>query len=87
MSDKSTVVVVDPQPLFRYGVAHALANTRRFNVVGQGATADDAVSLAAQHSPKLAFMGIEPGESGLRGRRAGGRGKPANLHDRPEQSR
>lgn len=65
MDDKSTVVIVDPQPLFRFGIAHALTNTRAFNVVGQGASADDAVSLAIKHSPRLAFMDVEPSQTGL----------------------
>jgi DNA-binding NarL/FixJ family response regulator len=63
MSNRSNVVVVDPQPLFRHGIAHALANMRSFSIVGQGATADDALSLATQHAPELAFMNIDSSES------------------------
>jgi two-component system, NarL family, nitrate/nitrite response regulator NarL len=65
MTNRSNVVLVDPQPLFRHGVAHALANMRSFSIVGQGATADDAVSLATKHAPDLAFVNIDASDSGL----------------------
>jgi DNA-binding NarL/FixJ family response regulator len=65
MGTKSNVVVVDPQPLFRCGIAHALANMRAFSVVGQGGTADDALSLTTQHAPDLVVINIDASESGL----------------------
>ncbi len=65
MTDIPKVIVVDPQSLFRLGVAYGLASTRLFSVVGQGSTADDAVALVTKHSPELAVMDIQPGGSGF----------------------
>lgn len=65
MPQRSNVVVVDPQPLLRHGVTNALAGTRFFNIVGQGATAGDAVSLAATYTPELIVMDISLNDTGL----------------------
>jgi DNA-binding NarL/FixJ family response regulator len=56
MTERSNVVVVDSRPLFRHGVASALAGTRLFSVVGQGATSEDAVALVTKHAPALIIM-------------------------------
>jgi two-component system, NarL family, nitrate/nitrite response regulator NarL len=65
MSHRTNVVVVDPQPLLRHGVANALSATRLFDIVGQGATAGDAVSLATEYTPKLIVMDVGAKDSAL----------------------
>ena len=46
MSDAIRAVIVDDHPLFREGVAHTLQAEPDVEVVGQGASAQDALRLA-----------------------------------------
>jgi len=65
MTDKTRVVIVDDHPLFRDGVAALLTNDPDFEVVGQGASADDAVRLARDLLPELILLDIDMPGSGL----------------------
>ncbi|HBY99652.1 MAG: response regulator transcription factor [Ardenticatenaceae bacterium] len=58
MSSKIHVVIVDDHPLFREGVAHTLQIDSDFEVVGQGASADDALGLARDLLPDLILLDI-----------------------------
>ena len=46
MNDKIRVAIVDDHPLFREGVAAILGNEPDFELVGQGASAEEAIRLA-----------------------------------------
>ena len=48
------IVVADDHPMFRAGVVSSLAANPDFEVVGEGASADEAVALAEQLSPTCA---------------------------------
>ena len=56
MDDPNTIVVVDDHPLYRSGVIRTLAEDGRFSVVGEGASADDAVALAEKFRPGVALL-------------------------------
>ncbi len=58
MRDKITVVTVDGHELFRKGVAHTLRAERDIDIVGEGATADDAMRLACDLLPDLILLDI-----------------------------
>lgn len=59
MKDKIRVVIVDDHSLLREGVASILENEVDFDVVGQGATTDDAVRLANSLQPDLVLLDID----------------------------
>jgi two-component system, NarL family, nitrate/nitrite response regulator NarL len=65
MVDANAIVVVDDHPLYRSGVIRTLAEDGRFPVVGEGASADDAVALAEEHRPALALLDISMPGNGL----------------------
>ena len=65
MSDTMQIVVVDDHPLFREGVAHTLAAEPDIEVVGQGASAAEAVRLAQELLPDLILLDIHMPGSGL----------------------
>jgi DNA-binding NarL/FixJ family response regulator len=65
MSDKIHVVIVDDHPLFREGVAHTLRAQADIEIVGQGATADEAVRLAGDLLPDIILLDIDIPGSGL----------------------
>lgn len=58
MNDPMHIVIVDDHTLFREGVAHILAVEPDIEVVAQGATADDAIRLAADMLPDLILLDI-----------------------------
>lgn len=70
MSDKIRVVIVDDHPLFREGVASILGNEPAFEVVGQGASADEAISLSLDHLPDLLLLDIDMPGNGIKAARA-----------------
>jgi two-component system nitrate/nitrite response regulator NarL len=50
--------VVDDHPLYREGVVHTLASQEDMVIVGEGSTADDAVSLAANFAPDVLLLDL-----------------------------
>jgi two-component system, NarL family, nitrate/nitrite response regulator NarL len=52
------VVVVDDHPMFRGGVVQTLKTCDMFEVVGEGATAKEAIQLAKDISPDLMLLDI-----------------------------
>jgi len=58
MKPKISVVVIDDHPLFRDGVIHVLNENDAFAVVGQGASADEAVSLVSRHAPDVVLLDV-----------------------------
>ena len=63
---KTRIMIVDDHPLMRVGVA-AIINARPdMEVVAQAGTAEEAVSLHAQHQPDVTLMDLRlPGASGV----------------------
>ena len=65
MNDKVTIVVADDHPLYREGVVRTLTEQPDLDVVGEGAGADEAVSLVAAHLPDLVLLDISMPGGGL----------------------
>lgn len=59
------VVLADDHPIFRDGLVRSLEEDGRFNVVGAGGSADEAVALAAEHAPDLVLLDISMPGSGI----------------------
>lgn len=60
------IVVVDDHPLYREGVARALADDPSIEVVGQGEDADSAVALTQSLRPDLVLLDLSmPGGGGI----------------------
>jgi len=59
------VVIADDHPLYRDGVALTLAESADFAVVGQGASAADAVELAGRLEPDIALLDISMPGGGI----------------------
>ena len=59
------IVIADDHPLYRDGVALTLGEAADFTVVGQGASADEAVTLAERLSPDLALLDISMPGGGI----------------------
>ena len=58
-------MVVDDHPLYREGVVHAFRSSDRFEVVGEGGTAADAVRLVADNDPDLLLLDLQLPGGGL----------------------
>ncbi len=71
------VAVVDDHPLFREGVAHTLERSNALRLVGQGATADDAIRIAKADDPDIILLDISMPGGGLEAARAISRACPA----------
>ena len=57
-SESIRIVVVDDHPLFREGVTRALARYPDIEVVGEGCSADEALSLARDLKPDIMLLDI-----------------------------
>jgi two-component system, NarL family, nitrate/nitrite response regulator NarL len=55
---KIRIVVVDPYPIFRQGVVVTLQRSEGMEVVGEGATAEDAQRLANERRPDILILDI-----------------------------
>lgn len=58
MPKKARIVVVDDHPVVCRGVSETFAELKDFEVVGEGASADDAVKLAADVRPDLMLIDV-----------------------------
>jgi two-component system nitrate/nitrite response regulator NarL len=65
MTEAIRIVLVDDHPLFRDGVASTLQADPDFEVVGQGASAAEAVRLAQDLLPDMIVLDIDMPGSGL----------------------
>lgn len=65
MTDKVTLVVADDHPLYREGVVRILSEQPDLEVVGEAASADEAVSQVAAHMPDLVLLDISMPGGGL----------------------
>ena len=65
MPDSLRVAIVDDHPLFREGVAHTLSAQPDIEVVGEGATARDAVAIAADRQPDVMLLDVSMAGGGI----------------------
>jgi two-component system nitrate/nitrite response regulator NarL len=59
------IAIVDDHPLFRAGVAQSLLETRRFEIVAEGSTHDDAVTVVEDHDPDVLLLDVSIPGGGL----------------------
>lgn len=64
MTEKIRLVLVDDHPMFRAGVYKSLGDLG-FEIVGEGGSASDAVSLATTHCPEAVLLDISMPGNGL----------------------
>ncbi|MFW8609254.1 response regulator [Rhizobium beringeri] len=60
-----TIAIADDHPLFREGVSRSLSEIEDFVVVGEGASADDAATLAASHRPDVLLLDLSMPGGGI----------------------
>jgi two-component system nitrate/nitrite response regulator NarL len=65
MSENVHIVIIDDHPLFREGVVNTLRAEADFEVVGEGASAADALSLCAELLPDMLLLDINIPGGGL----------------------
>jgi DNA-binding NarL/FixJ family response regulator len=59
------IVVADDHPIFREGLSRSIAESGDFEVVGEAATADEAVAQVAATRPSLALLDISMPGGGI----------------------
>ncbi|RUZ98388.1 response regulator transcription factor, partial [Mesorhizobium sp. M7A.F.Ca.US.001.02.1.1] len=65
MTGTIRIAIVDDHPLFREGVTRSLSEIGGFEMVGEGATAQDAERLAATMRPDILLLDISMPGGGL----------------------
>ncbi|MFW8585934.1 response regulator [Rhizobium beringeri] len=60
-----TIAIVDDHPLFREGVSRSLSEIHDFVVVGEGASADDATTLAVSQRPDVLLLDVSMPGGGI----------------------
>ena len=65
MSDRIRVAVIDDHPLFREGVSHTIRSSNLLEVIGEGATADDAVRIAKDELPDIVLLDVSMPGGGI----------------------
>jgi DNA-binding NarL/FixJ family response regulator len=70
MAEKTRVVVVDDHALLRRGVIRALTLDDMIEVVGEGASAKEAIELVTQYAPDLILLDISMPGNGIEAARA-----------------
>ena len=65
MQSAISVIVADDHSLFRMGVIQAFSASGKINVVGEGATKDEAIALTEQCQPDVILLDISMPGSGI----------------------
>jgi chemotaxis response regulator CheB len=65
MSNSFRVAVIDDHPMFRDGVVNMLMRAGDIEVVGEGATAADALRIAQEHSPDVMLLDLQMAGGGI----------------------
>jgi DNA-binding NarL/FixJ family response regulator len=65
LTDRIRIVVADDHPMFRAGVVSSLAAHPDFEVVGEGASAEEALALAEKLQPDVCLLDIAMPGGGL----------------------
>jgi len=61
-----TIGIVDDHPLFREGVSRSLSEVDDFVVVGEGASSDDAIRIAAADRPRVLLLDVSMPGGGIK---------------------
>ncbi|TBY49253.1 response regulator transcription factor [Rhizobium leguminosarum bv. viciae] len=61
----TTIAIVDDHPLFREGVSRTLSEIEDFVIVGEGASADDAATLAVSQRPDVLLLDVSMPGGGI----------------------
>ncbi len=59
------IVIADDHPLYREGVSRSLAESGRFDVVGEAATGREALELVTRHRPDVVLLDISMPDGGI----------------------
>jgi two-component system nitrate/nitrite response regulator NarL len=70
MIEPIRVAVIDDHPLFREGVAHTIQRSGALEVIGEGATADDAIRIAKAELPDIVLLDVNMPGGGVEAARA-----------------
>jgi two-component system nitrate/nitrite response regulator NarL len=70
MAEPIRVAVIDDHPLFREGVAHTIQRSGALEVIGEGATAEDAVRIARAELPDIVLLDVNMPGGGVEAARA-----------------
>jgi two-component system nitrate/nitrite response regulator NarL len=65
MPDRIRIAVIDDHPLFREGVVHTLLHAHDMAVVGEGASAADAVRIAISDLPDIILLDVSMPGGGI----------------------
>jgi two-component system nitrate/nitrite response regulator NarL len=65
MLNRIRVAVIDDHPLFRAGVVHTVQSASDMAVVGEGATAQDAVRMGSSHTPDIMLLDVSMPGGGI----------------------
>jgi DNA-binding NarL/FixJ family response regulator len=65
MIDLIRVAVIDDHPLFREGVVNVLKSSGEFDVVGEGASASDALKIAREKTPNVVLLDVNIAGGGI----------------------
>ena len=65
MDENISISVIDDHPLMRDGIVATLQSCPNFDVVATGGTADDAVRIAEQYSPRMMLIDLSMPGGGL----------------------
>ncbi|MBI1383840.1 MAG: response regulator [Rhizobiales bacterium] len=66
MTDRIRVAVVDDHPLMREGIIHILKADAAFDVVGEGANAQEALRIAQEQLPDIMLIDVSMPGGGIR---------------------
>jgi two-component system, NarL family, nitrate/nitrite response regulator NarL len=70
MADRLRVGIIDDHPLFREGLVHTLRSDRALDIVGEGATAEDAVRIAKEKRPDILLLDVSMPGGGIEAMRS-----------------
>jgi two-component system nitrate/nitrite response regulator NarL len=70
MADRLRVAIIDDHPLFREGLAHTLRSDVALEIVGEGATAEDAVRIAQDELPDILLLDVSMPGGGIEATRS-----------------
>lgn len=65
MTDRIRVAVVDDHPIFREGVAFTIRSSQSFEIVAEGASAEDAIRIAQEHLPDVILLDVSMPGGGI----------------------